>query len=95
MKKILITGAGSYVGTSVEKYLMQWPEAYCVDTVDMIGEDRIKDILQQRIAEASYNPDYECTQENVMRYWLRLPLFVLAFAALSTITLEFIDKDKR
>lgn len=39
MKKILITGAGSYVGTSVEKYLMQWPEAYCVDTVDMIGED--------------------------------------------------------
>lgn len=39
MKKILITGAGSYVGTSVEKYLMRWPEAYCVDTVDMIGED--------------------------------------------------------
>ena len=27
--------------------------------------------------------------------WLRLALFVLAFAALSTITLEFIDKDKR
>ena len=63
--------------------------------VDMIGEDRIKDILQKRIAEASYNPDYECTQENVMRYWLRLAMFVLAFAVLSTITLEFIDKDKR
>lgn len=38
MKKILITGAGSYVGTSVEQYLKQWPDAYCVDTVDMVGE---------------------------------------------------------
>ena len=38
MKRILITGAGSYVGSSVEKYLMQWPEQYLVDTVDMIGD---------------------------------------------------------
>ena len=36
MKKILITGAGSYVGTSVEQYLQKWPESYQVDTVDMI-----------------------------------------------------------
>ena len=36
MKKILITGAGSYIGTSVEAYLAQWPERYQVDTVDMI-----------------------------------------------------------
>ena len=39
MKKILITGANSYVGVSVENYLKQWPEAYRVDTVDMIGEE--------------------------------------------------------
>lgn len=38
MKKILITGAGSYVGMSVEKHLKQWPGAYQVDTVDMIGD---------------------------------------------------------
>jgi len=38
MKRILITGAGSYVGTSLEKYLQQWPECYQVDTVDMIGD---------------------------------------------------------
>lgn len=36
MKKILITGANSYIGTSVEKYLSQWPEAYHVDTIDMV-----------------------------------------------------------
>lgn len=38
MKKILITGAGSYVGTSFETYVKQWPDSYRVDTVDMIGE---------------------------------------------------------
>lgn len=38
MKKILITGANSYVGISVERYLSRWPEKYSVDTVDMIGE---------------------------------------------------------
>ena len=44
MKKILITGAGSYIGVSVEQYLQRWPEAYQVDTVDMIdGSWREKD----------------------------------------------------
>ena len=38
MKKILITGANSYVGISVEKHLQQWPEQYRLDTVDMIGD---------------------------------------------------------
>jgi len=36
MKKILITGANSYVGTSIEKWLKQWPKKYSVDTIDMI-----------------------------------------------------------
>ena len=65
------------------------------DLVHMIGEDRVKDLLQNKIADASYNSDYANTQDNVMGYWLTLSLFVLAFAALSMITLEFIDKDKR
>ena len=36
MKNILITGANSYVGTSFEKWLSQWPDRYHVDTIDMI-----------------------------------------------------------
>ena len=36
MKKILITGAGSYIGTCVEQHLQQWPEQYHVDTIDMV-----------------------------------------------------------
>ena len=38
MKRILITGANSYIGTSVEKYLAQWPDQYQVDTIDMIDD---------------------------------------------------------
>ena len=36
MKKILITGANSYIGMSFERYMAQWPEQYQVDTVDMV-----------------------------------------------------------
>lgn len=36
MKKILITGANSYIGTSFENYVKQWSNEYIVETVDMI-----------------------------------------------------------
>lgn len=35
MKKILITGADSYIGTSFEKWIAKYPDKYKVDTVDM------------------------------------------------------------
>lgn len=37
MKKILITGANSYIGQSFEEYMSQHKDAYQVDTLDMIG----------------------------------------------------------
>ena len=35
MKNILITGKNSYIGTSLESWLMREPDKYKVDTVDM------------------------------------------------------------
>ena len=35
MKRVLITGARSYIGTSVEKWLKKDPHMYSVDTIDM------------------------------------------------------------
>ena len=32
LTKVLITGANSYVGTSFEKWLAQWPDKYVVDS---------------------------------------------------------------
>ena len=39
MKKILITGAGSYIGTSFEKYMQKWSDKYQIETLDMVGDD--------------------------------------------------------
>lgn len=35
MKNILITGANSYIGTSFEKWVLQYPDRYFIDTIDM------------------------------------------------------------
>ena len=35
MKRVLITGANSYVGTNVEKWLMKEPDKFYVETLDM------------------------------------------------------------
>ena len=38
MKKILIAGAGSYIGVFFANYMAQWPECYQVDTLDVVGD---------------------------------------------------------
>ena len=38
MIKILITGANSYIGTSLEKWLARYSDKYIVETIDMIGD---------------------------------------------------------
>lgn len=71
MKKILITGANSYIGTSFEKYMAQWPEKYQVDTVDMIdGTWREKDFSEYdtvfHVAGIAHQKE---TQENAELYY--------------------------
>lgn len=38
MKKVLITGANSFVGTNIEKWLLKTPEVFQVDTVDTMND---------------------------------------------------------
>lgn len=38
MKKILITGVNSYIGTSLENWLKKIPDKYIIDTIDMRGD---------------------------------------------------------
>ncbi|MCL2546595.1 MAG: NAD-dependent epimerase/dehydratase family protein [Oscillospiraceae bacterium] len=46
MKKILITGADSYIGTSFENWVGQYPGEYAVETIDMIdGSWRERDFF--------------------------------------------------
>lgn len=47
MKKILVTGAGSYVGTSFINYMTRWSDEYVVDEIDMVdGSWRERDFSQ-------------------------------------------------
>jgi len=43
MKKILITGKNSYIGTSFEKWLLKTPGQYEVDTIDLRNLEWIKE----------------------------------------------------
>ena len=63
--------------------------------ISAIGPEKVKSVIQAKAAEASYNKDYEFSPYNVVEYWFDLFLFVLLFGFLSTLTLEFVDKDKR
>lgn len=38
MKKVLITGAGSYIGTKVQQWLEKHPTEFEVDVVDTIND---------------------------------------------------------
>ncbi len=38
MMRVLITGANSFIGTSIEKWLMRTPDEFQVDTVDTMNE---------------------------------------------------------
>jgi nucleoside-diphosphate-sugar epimerase len=42
MKHILITGANSYIGTSLEKWLSKNPEQYSIDTLEIENKNWIK-----------------------------------------------------
>ena len=65
------------------------------EVLDLVGEDNVKDFLQQKTAEAGRKDEYEKNRLNILQNWLCLGLFILIFALLSTISLELIDKDKR
>ena len=75
MKRILITGKNSYIGTSLEKWLMREPDQYKVDTVDMKdGSWKEKDFSQYDvvfhvagIAHVSSDPKMEVLYYKVNR----------------------------
>ena len=39
MKRVLITGANSYVGTNVERWLKKYPDEFEVDTVGTFNDE--------------------------------------------------------
>ena len=63
--------------------------------IDLIGREETMAGIRKTASEAMYEPAYENKSGNIINNWLHILVFVLVFAVLSVITLEFIDKDKR
>ena len=75
-------------------------DSYTVNTtvgklVDLVGSEKVRTILLYETRDGKLNPEYENTKENIADYWGRLVGFTILFAALATVILKFIDKDKR
>ncbi|MBQ8399426.1 MAG: NAD-dependent epimerase/dehydratase family protein [Clostridia bacterium] len=75
MKRILITGANSYIGTSFEEYIKEnYPNQYVVDTVDMIdGSWREKSFSEYdsvfHVAGIAHSDKGKISEERVKRYY--------------------------
>ena len=75
MKKILIAGANSYIGTSLEEWLKKYPSDYYIDTLDMRdGSWNVKDFSKYDvvfhvagIAHVSSDPKMEALYYKVNR----------------------------
>ena len=65
------------------------------EMLDLLGEENVKNFVMRKTAEASRKPEYAKTRSNIAKNWVMLAVFIFAFAALATIVLEMIDKDKR
>ena len=63
--------------------------------IEMMGEEKIKNFLQNDAAVTQIRPAYAMTKSNIAGYWFAFVAFIVAFGALAIITLEFVDKDKR
>lgn len=74
MKKILITGANSYIGTSFEKYMEKFSNDYQIDTIDMIdGAWREKSFsgydVVYHVAGIAHSDDGKISKEKEQLYY--------------------------
>lgn len=65
------------------------------DAIELIGEEKVKNALQNQMGAVSNNPDYDHDSVQVLSYWIRLFAFALFYSLIATVALEFIDKDHR
>ena len=85
MKKILITGANSYIGTSFERYIKEnFADEYAVDTVDMIdGTWREKDFSEYdtvfHVAGIAHSDNGKISKEKEKLYYSNLGIFCCFF----------------
>ena len=65
------------------------------EVMAMIEEQGLRDTVLKKLGEASARDDFASTYENIVTSWLALTMFILVFAVITVVFLEYIDRDKR
>ena len=65
------------------------------DMIDRVGEEAMEKYIKEKTSATMRRDYYDQTPKNIAIYWASLAAFALICAALATVALEFIDKDKR
>ena len=65
------------------------------DVIQMMLEEDYVDALEYQAAKAMQKTQYDSTPENVMRCWEILLAHAAVYILIGTVSLEFVDKDKR
>ncbi len=65
------------------------------DVMNFIDEQGMRDTVLNKLSEASKRPDFDSTFTNLLGCWGHLILFMIVFAIITVVFLEYIDRDKR
>ncbi len=65
------------------------------ELMNIVGANKIRSYVLETTSKAAFKEEYVFSARNITHYWLMLILFSAVFASLATVTLEFIDRDKR
>ena len=65
------------------------------ELIDLVGAENVRSYILHTTSAAAYKEDYAYTRDNILSYWTQLLIFCGVFAGMATLTLEFIDRDKR
>ena len=63
--------------------------------IDLVGWENTRTVLQETMGENRFVQEYVQSRTNIASCWATLLLYTAIYAVLTTVTLEFIDKDKR
>ena len=63
-----------------------------IEQMKKMGYD---EVINKEVAKSNFKEQYVGTAENVKHRWTMELIFIFLFAALSVVSLEFIDKDRR
>ena len=65
------------------------------EMLQLVGREKAQTYIQEMTAQSNRKDFYANTKDNIVDYWLNIGLFIVVFAILSVVCLEFVDKDKR